>query len=141
MRMLILWIIMILTIPAWAQESSKACTGSGDKVTCSREGFDKLVKGFVDQRATTEKLIIELDAAKAAIADRDKAMVALQKNTQDLAREHKFYVAKSHLAVGSAVLGTALMGVAAVGSLPDSVRLVSAAAGIAGAAFSVVIIW
>ena len=141
MRMLTLWAIMALTIPAWAQESPKACTGSGDKVTCSREGFDKLVKGYVDQKASTEKCVIELDAAKAAIADRDKAMVALQKNTEDLAREHKFYVAKSHLAVGSAVLGTALMGVAAVGSLPDSVRLVSAAAGIAGAAFSVVIIW
>ena len=141
MRMLILWVIMVLAVPAWAEESAKACSGNADKVTCTREGFDKLVKGFIDQKAAVEKCIIEMDAAKAAISDRDKAMVALQKNTEDLAREHKFYVAKSHLAVGSAVLGTALMGVAAVGSLPDSVRLVSAAAGIAGAAFSVVIIW
>ena len=141
MRMLILWAIMSITIPAWAEESAKSCSGNADKVICTREGLDKLVKGFIDQKASTEKCVIELDAAKAAIADRDKAMVALQKNTEDLAREHKFYVAKSHLAVGSAVLGTALMGVAAVGALPDSVRLVSAAAGIAGAAFSVVIIW
>ncbi len=141
MRMLTLWAIMVLAAPALAQESAKACSGLGDKVTCTREGFDKLIKGFIDQKASIEKCIVEMDAAKAAIADRDKAMVALQKNTEDLAREHKFYVAKSHLAVGSAVLGTALMGVAAVGALPDSVRLVSAAAGIAGAAFSVVIIW
>ena len=141
MQTIVMAIVLFFALPVIAEESAKSCSGNADKVICSREGFDKLVKGFIDQKAAVEKCVIEMDAAKAAISDRDKAMVALQKNTEDLAREHKFYVAKSHLAVGSAVLGTALMGVAAVGSLPDSVRLVSAAAGIAGAAFSVVIIW
>jgi hypothetical protein len=133
--------IVLLATPVLAQESPKACSASGDKVVCTREGFDKLVKGYVDVKAAADKCVVELEAERKAVDDRNKAMVELQKNTQDLAREHRLYIAKSHLAVASAVLGTALMGAAAIPAIPGEYRVVSAVAGLAGTAFSVVLIW
>jgi hypothetical protein len=137
----LLFVILFLATPVLAQEAPKACSGSGDKVVCTREGFDKLVKGYIDVKAAAEKCAIELESERKAVDDRNKAMVELQKNTQDLAREHRIYVAKSHLAVASAVVGTALMGAAAIPAIPGEYRVMSAVAGLAGTAFSVVLIW
>lgn len=69
---------MLVTISLLSCGLSKSavaedCRRSEDKssVTCTSEGYDLLVKGFIDSRAKVKTLTLDLEEAKKGIKDRE----------------------------------------------------------------------
>ena len=55
--------LILMTGVAWADESP--CRRDGDNVVCQRDGFDKLVKKLIDEKARADVLDVKLTSVTA----------------------------------------------------------------------------
>lgn len=68
--------LILMTGVAWADESP--CRRDGDNVVCQRDGFDKLVKKLIDEKARADVLDVKLAEMTASRDDVTKAMAACE---------------------------------------------------------------
>ena len=73
MRALMLAVILA---PSVALADEPACKADGDRVTCTRAGFDVLVKRLIDADALAKERAIRLDAADQSVAESKAALDA-----------------------------------------------------------------
>lgn len=74
LRVIVPLILMINV--AWADEAP--CRRDGDNVVCQRDGFDKLVKKLIDEKARADVLDVRLTEMTASRDDVTKAMLACE---------------------------------------------------------------
>lgn len=111
-------VVIFLSLPAVAQETT--CKALGPLVTCQREGFDKLVRGYIDQKAKAD--LCELDLSKAQT-------------------EARFQQNKARMVALTAIVGSVLIGTAFIQSLGLETRALSGASGAGLVISSIAIAW
>lgn len=68
--------ILLVPMLAWADEAP--CRRDGDNVVCQRDGFDKLVKKLIDEKARADVLDVKLTAVNADLAGLTASLTACE---------------------------------------------------------------
>ena len=68
--------VILMTGVAWADEPP--CRADGDRVSCDKPSFDKLVKKLIDEKARADVLDVKLAEMTASRDDVTKAMLACE---------------------------------------------------------------
>lgn len=126
-------LVLFLTFaPSCAEAQEMPCVPEGDRVSCTRVGFDILVQKLVKSEGERKSCLIELNGAKADAADQK---AALQKCLSDppcppppAPVKPSALLALSPVVAG--ILGSALVTASVAGDFSASTRVTGAVVGL-----------
>lgn len=125
-----MFIVLLLTMISFMATAEEPCRADGDRVSCEREAFDKLMKKVVDARADRDKLAVKLEAV---IEDRSDVQKLLEACVAKPPPEPVVIKPTVMRAVGPVVLGAVgavALGVSVAGDFGSTGRSVGAVVGL-----------
>lgn len=138
MSLLRAFMVSLVLWPAGAM-AEEPCRADGDRVSCEREAFDKLMAKVVDARARANALEVRL---KAAVADREDVAAALKACAEKPPPEPVVLKPTALRAVGPVILsaiGAAVLTAAVAVDVGASGRVTGAVVGLAAVGIGVVL--